>query len=147
MVLIKMTTSSRYWHQVFFPGKDSKETPLIEDKLKRLKLVGEGEAALQVWAQSSSTCSCLDQWSSCADHLDFYSLVRKNMRVTTIQPPAMFTAMNISLTRLQHLHMLQPGPSHIDTILTGVATYMLRPGPSHIDVILTRLRHIYCNLV
>jgi len=34
--------------KVFFPGKDSKETPLIEDKLKRLKVVGEGEAALQV---------------------------------------------------------------------------------------------------
>ena len=33
---------------MFFPGQDSSEARLIEDKLKRLKLVGEGEAALQV---------------------------------------------------------------------------------------------------
>ena len=34
--------------QVFFPGQDSKEARLIDAKLKRLKMVGEGEAALQV---------------------------------------------------------------------------------------------------
>jgi len=34
--------------KVFFPGPDSSEARLIEGKLRRLKLVGEGEAALQV---------------------------------------------------------------------------------------------------
>ena len=43
--------------QVFFPGQDSKEARLIDVKLKRLKMVGEGEAALQVsvFKSNSST--------------------------------------------------------------------------------------------
>ena len=43
--------------QVFFPGQDSKEARLIDAKLKRLKMVGEGEAALQVsvFKSNSST--------------------------------------------------------------------------------------------